>query len=890
MKPTTSFVRGSWFALIGAVAACTTTQPEPERTANTQSAVWTDGDFESGPANQVPPAPWVLNDFLNPNPAGYTPQNPQTYAGLNFTAGGVPATLTIQAATLSQPDPDMGPLASFRWPRYGTKCGKINEHSRNSNGRGQNINQLTQTMTVTTGDVDQSDGKVHVRFVVAPVLEDPAHPVNQQPYFFVQLTNETRGGAVVYSTFNFSNEAGVPWQTQVTGALTYRFTDWQLVDIAPGAPAINVGDSVKLWLVAAGCALGGHEGMLYVDGVGTSVPGLFVSGSGPAQANAGTNITYNLSYTNGSPSVSCTTPANCLPSTQACVGGFCAETNVVIKFTTPPGTTFQSLTPPAGATCTTPAVGTAGTITCTFTNPVGPGANGTFNVSVGVPANTPAGPLVCGNYSIQSTQETPLIGSKIVTEIGCTGDTDCTGGNWCHESATVACLPKLPNGSALPNDPPHTNPTLNGMCSQAAATLVCASGVCDTDNKCGLLNNSGPCNSGTVCRSTICDTNDHKCGYANGDGPCTVGTQTNDCRSLVCDMNDGKCGYVVGDGPCTTQNQVTVCRSGACSTNGNCEPMGGCNVDADCTGGKWCNEAQHMCVPKLANGTIVPSDPTHTNPTLNGMCTMAAGTLVCVSGVCDTNDNKCGYADGDGPCTTQNAGTVCRSGTCSTNGNCEPMGGCNVDADCMGGNWCNETAHMCTAKIANGGAIPNDGPHMNPTLNGTCTMAAGTLVCVSGVCDTHDNKCGYANGDGPCTTQNAGTVCRSGACSTSGVCEPVGGCIVNADCMAPTPICDPNSHMCVAAPPDGGTDGGRDSGAGDSGAVDSGGNGDGSVLADSGSGADSGNGDAALEDNGSVAGGGLSCSAAPTKSTNDGLAAVAGVVLAIGASARRRRR
>ena len=34
---------------------------------------------------------------------------------------------------------------------------------------------------------------------------------------------------------------------------------------------------------------------------------------------------------------------------------------------------------------------------------------------------------------------------------------------------------------------------------------------------------------------------------------------------------------------------------------------------------------------------------------------------------------------------------------------------------------------------------------------GTCTPAAGALTCVSKVCDTKDNECGYANGDGPCT-------------------------------------------------------------------------------------------------------------------------------------------
>ena len=44
--------------------------------------------------------------------------------------------------------------------------------------------------------------------------------------------------------------------------------------------------------------------------------------------------------------------------------------------------------------------------------------------------------------------------------------------------------------------------------------------------------------------------------------------------------------------------------------------------------------------------------------------------LAAASNVCDTNDQKCGYAVGDGPCTVgamSNAAVVCRTGTCSAN-------------------------------------------------------------------------------------------------------------------------------------------------------------------------------------------------------------------------------
>jgi MYXO-CTERM domain-containing protein len=127
------------------------------------------------------------------------------------------------------------------------------------------------------------------------------------------------------------------------------------------------------------------------------------------------------------------------------------------------------------------------------------------------------------------------------------------------------------------------------------------------------------------------------------------------------------------------------------------------------------------------------------------------------------------------------------------------MGGCIVDADCAAGSWCNESMHQCLAQLPNGSSIPTDAPHMNPTLDGSCTPAAGTLVCESGVCDGSDNRCGYANGNGPCTSMNGGTVCRSGQCSMSGTCEPMGGCNRNADCTNPNlPVCDTTSHTCSA--------------------------------------------------------------------------------------------
>ncbi len=816
-----AFESGPWAratSLLGAgllFVACATegsSGPE-EKTGQVASPLWTNGGFETGAAGAAPQS-WTVQDFLN---NGITVQSPQTFAGLNLAAGGTGLTTTIAATNAA--DPNLGAGASLRVCRYGAQCARVNFHSSNTYGNGHNVNILSQTMTVAASDVDPADSQIHVRFAVAPVLQNPAHPADEQPYYFVIVTDVTKG-TTLYSDFNLSGTAGLAWQKINAGAPNeIDYTDWQLVDVKGAGGAIAQGDSVQLQVIGAGCSLGGHFGEVYVDGVGSVIPGLSVEGTGPAQANAGTNITYTLNYRNGSAG---------------------AETGVVINLATPPGTTFQSVTPPAGATCTAPAVGAAGTVTCTFTGSVAAGASGSFSVTLAIAAGT-TGTITEGNYTIGSNQESPLLGPPIFTLCGCTQDTNCLAGNWCNESAS-SCTATLANGTAIPTDAPHTNPTLNGTCTAAAGALVCTSKVCDTgDSACGYANGHGPCTAGnaaTVCRSGACSTNgtcepaggcnvdadcsagnwcnetSHTCTpkIANGGAVPTDGAHTNPtlngtctaaagalvCTSAVCDTRDNACGYANGDGPCTAGNGATVCRSGACSTNGTCVAPGGCNVDADCTSGNWCNETSHACTPKIANGGAVPTDGAHTNPTLDGTCTAAAGALVCTSAVCDTADNECGYANGHGPCTMSSGATVCRSGTCSANGTCEAPGTCNADADCTGGNWCDESSHVCTPRVANGGALPTDPAHTTPTLDGTCSAAAGALVCLSGVCDT-DNRCGYASGGGPCTpgdAGNGGTVCRSTICASSGTnadkCET---CNADSDCPAGE-TCDP-TNSCV---------------------------------------------------------------------------------------------
>jgi hypothetical protein len=235
--------------------------------------VFTNGSFETGRPGSLPPG-WTVNSFQNTE--GVTIQNPQTVDGLNLSPGGAVSTFILSSPTgpLSQPDPFLGNGASLRWPKYGKQAVIVNANSSDSFGLGRNANSLSQVTIIGAGDVDAADGKVHVRFVFAPVLENANHSAAQQPYYFVQLTNVTRA-QILYTNFGSAPEAGSgpppPWKSMIasiSGADTeVDYMDWQLVDIAPGLSGINVGDRIKLQIIASGCQPGGHAGYVLVDGL-----------------------------------------------------------------------------------------------------------------------------------------------------------------------------------------------------------------------------------------------------------------------------------------------------------------------------------------------------------------------------------------------------------------------------------------------------------------------------------------------------------------------------------------------------------------------------------------------------------------------------------------------
>lgn len=365
--------------------------------ASLLTSPWAHAEFQNG-GFEADFASWNVQHWNNPGSIPTFP--PTTFSNLGLTAD---ATNSWQSPLVRTDvvgsGADSKVVGGIGYPLYGLKAARINYE-----GNLNRASSIDQTATMGVQDIDPADGKVHIRFAIAPVLENPGHPDSQQPYFFVEVRNLTKGTQLFY-TFNFSNQSGVPWQT----VGSYQYTNWQSIDIGPGPGVLDVGDQVSVTIVASGCGPSGHEGHVYVDsGQGlTTLPGPFVTGTGPQFAVQGGTITYKYHYNNGG-----TAP---MPDTVVTIVS--PQDN-----TTPAASRKNLRVAPASAAaagCTVATSGTAPNEIDTVTCPVGtlnPGSAGDLQLTWNVPSPT-AGPINHGNYTIRADNALPLLGPLVQTNI-----------------------------------------------------------------------------------------------------------------------------------------------------------------------------------------------------------------------------------------------------------------------------------------------------------------------------------------------------------------------------------------------------------------------------------------------------------------------------------------
>ena len=112
----------------------------------------------------------------------------------------------------------------------------------------------------------------------------------------------------------------------------------------------------------------------------------------PNPVNAGADLAYTITVTNAGPTNAASTE---------------------MTDTLPAGTTFVSLDAPAGWTCTTPAVGAAGSVSCT--NPSLSSTSAVFTLTARVAADTPSGTTLSNTASVSSTTADPNPGDESAT-------------------------------------------------------------------------------------------------------------------------------------------------------------------------------------------------------------------------------------------------------------------------------------------------------------------------------------------------------------------------------------------------------------------------------------------------------------------------------------------
>ena len=686
--------------------------------------LWTNGNFENGTHNQAPPN-WTIKSYRNPRIAN---TNPQNFSQLGLTTESTTTNLRTWLRTAAGGEGSVtdSNAPNIKWPRYGNGVAVLDVLT------GAVANTMEQTMTLTVDDIDPADGKLHIRFAVAPILQDPSHGAVDQPYWYVELVNVTRN-ITLYRDFNYANQPGVPWQSGTSQAL---YTNWQLVDIAPNSVQAQLGDQIRLLVVAAGCAPTGHWARVYVDGVGPKVPSLFVSAVGPATANTNSNIIYDMNYSNGG---------------NATAGS--AQVSVVI----PAGTTFQSV---SGATCSSiPAVGSTGTtLTCQIGD-INPGQSGTFQVVVRV--TQASGTITLGNYWIQSVTIPALLGPKVFTDITTAPQADLSvtkndglGGIAWNQNTTYTMVVRNDGPSAVTGA--TVVDTLPSQLTAATWSCVAAGG-----GTCGAASGSGSINTTVNLPVNATATFTLNARVINGVGNGTVTNTINVTAPSGVTDNYPNNNAALDTNFIGELRTVNVTKIGI--GQGNLV-----SIPSAISCGSTCTSASATFVSGQQIVLAVNPLPGHTFLGWGGDCAFA-GTSNCSITVTNNLNITANITKPLGPngddCTLNEE---CQSGIC-------------VDGVCCN-NACGGGVSDCSACNLAG-------------KRGICSLLNLPGINDGGTCDGTDNDCDGST-DEDYVRQN--TTCGVGSCARTGQTVCSGG-VVSDTCVAAQPtneVCDGQDNDC----------------------------------------------------------------------------------------------
>ncbi|MEA2164422.1 MAG: uncharacterized protein QOK37_2549 [Thermoanaerobaculia bacterium] len=223
--------------------------------------------------------------------------------------------------------------------------------------------------------------------------------------YVINVSNEGPANAANMS-LSFPLPAGVSFQSEIVPA------GWSCNSIAPGTMAANVtcttpnlAPGTAMFTITAAtppsAAPGTYSTTATISSttpdpragdnsaqvdviISTQADYSIALAASPNPVNAGAKLTWTMTLTNHGPSTG---------------------TSVPIDLTLPASTTFVSLTPPAGWSCSTPAVGSNETITCSLTTPLSPNGQALFTVVSKVDSSVPAGSTITATATVSSAED-----------------------------------------------------------------------------------------------------------------------------------------------------------------------------------------------------------------------------------------------------------------------------------------------------------------------------------------------------------------------------------------------------------------------------------------------------------------------------------------------------
>ncbi len=382
-----------------------------------------------------------------------------------------------------------------------------------------------------------------------------------------------------------------------------------------------------------------------------------------------------------------------------------------------------------------------------------------------------------------------------------------------------------------------------GQCNPGAPTdcddaNVCTDDACDPAAGCTNEPNTEPCDDGDgdACTTGMCEA-----------GACAAGGVTDcddgiECTVDSCDPVDG----------CVNAPDATTCDDGNACTINVCDPAaGGCanpyEFGALTTQGNACNDAEACTDSDVCTDGVCTGEPIVCDAPPEAMCDGADLTTysggACVAGACEYDEEVTNCPDGcedaaclDPTCTGANNGDPCDDGDpCTADDVCTGASTCAgtvldcstlTDACNMG--VCDPAAGECVASPVVDGATCDDGDAC--TDGDVCTAGECAPVgaldcdddnpCTDDSCDPVDgcvnafNTAQCDDGDGDACTSGqcaAGmcipgvpTDCDDGIECTVDSCDPVDGCISQADASlcddgntCTVNVCDPAAGGCA---------------------------------------------------------------------------------------------